>query len=99
MFHLKNVRFLLEKGEIVIQENGYEIRMIDLFDTVISRGGYDPLCKVLDLELREIGVYRFFEVPEDVWYELRKSFEPCEYLRKHVSGRFEVEKRLDNSTV
>ncbi len=79
--------------------NEYDIKMIALFDTCITRGGYDALCKVMELEVSGKVVYRYFDVPETVWYELRRAENLSAYVRRRISGRFQVEKRLDNTAL
>lgn len=76
-----------------------EMQMFDFFDAYVVRGGYDALCQILELEIAEKGVYRFFDVPEDVWYEFRRSDSLIGYVRKHLAGHYEVQKRLDNKAV
>lgn len=75
----------------------YEITKIELFDAYVLRGGYDALCQILELEIAGKGVFRYFDVPEEVWYELRKADSLIGYVRKRISGFFAVQKRLDNT--
>lgn len=76
-----------------------EITKIELFDADVLRGGYDALCQILELEIAGKGVFRYFDVPEEVWYELRKADSLIGYVRKRLSGSFAVQKRLDNKAV
>ena len=59
----------------------------------ISSAGYDALCAVLELEFIQSGeIWRFYDVPEQIWYEWRKTGEPAAYFRTHIAGRYEAGK-------
>lgn len=54
----------------------------------LSSLGYDARRHVLEVEFRNGGVYRYLDVPEDAWTELRKADSKGRYLNSEIKPRF-----------
>ena len=50
--------------------------------------GYDPESHTLEVEFRNGGVYRYLDVPEDEYSELRGSDSLGRYLNARIKPRF-----------
>lgn len=57
--------------------------------TGIASAGYDALRAVLELEFLSDGqVWQFYDVPECVWYEWRKTEETVSFFHTNILGRY-----------
>lgn len=54
----------------------------------LSSLGYDARRHVLEVEFRNGGVYRYMDVPEDAWTELREADSKGRYLNSEIKPRF-----------
>jgi hypothetical protein len=54
----------------------------------LSSLGYDARRHVLEVEFRNGGVYRYLDVPEDAWTELRAADSKGRYLNSEIKPRF-----------
>lgn len=54
----------------------------------LSSLGYDARRHVLEVEFRNGGVYRYLDVPEDAWGELRAAESKGRYLNAEIKPRF-----------
>ncbi len=64
------------------------MRHVIFFGTLIETAGYDAQCALLEVKLMSGGVYRYREVPEDIWYRLRENASPDIYYRRYICGCF-----------
>ena len=58
----------------------------------LSSLGYDARRHVLEVEFRNGGVYRYLDVPEDAWSELRAAGSKGRYLNSEIKPRFRMRK-------
>ena len=57
----------------------------------IASAGYDALCAVLELEFLSDGqVWQFYDVPEGVWYEWRKTEAAAAFFHTHIAGKYQA---------
>lgn len=62
----------------------------------IASAGYDALCAILELEFCSGGeIWQFYDVPEQVWYEWRRTEAAQSFFHTHISGRY-VAKQIGN---
>lgn len=79
---INSIRDEMEHGECRI------VRAKSIMDGIAS-AGYDALCAILELEFAHDGqVWRFYDVPEHVWYEWRRSEKTSVYFHTYISGRY-----------
>jgi len=50
--------------------------------------GYDPYTQTMEIEFYRGGVFRYFEVPSDIYSELMKAEAKGEYYRANIASRF-----------
>lgn len=66
--------------------------MIDWFDasesSTISRVGYDDQAQILIVEFKSTGLYNYFDVPPNVFEEMRAAPSRGQYLAYSVKGRY-----------
>ena len=48
--------------------------------------GYDSNSKILEVEFTNMSVYRYYEVPEDVYEELMAAESKGSYLHREIKG-------------
>ena len=53
--------------------------------------GYDSNSKVLEIEFDTYTVYRYYEVPEDVYEELMAAESKGSYLHQKIKGLYRYE--------
>ena len=53
--------------------------------------GYDRDLKVLQVEFRSGGVYQYYDVPENIYFELLKAESKGRYLNSQIAFRFRYE--------
>lgn len=54
--------------------------------------GYDALLKVMELEFQRDGqVWRFYDVPESLWYQFRNAREADVFFSIHIAGKYAAE--------
>ena len=63
--------------------------------TTILSAGYNSDERTMDLEFRDHSVYRYFEVPDDVFVDLVVAGRTGAFVKDHVRNRFRCE-RLGN---
>ena len=56
--------------------------------------GYDSNSKVLEIEFDTYAVYRYYEVPEDVYEELMAAESKGSYLQRKIKGSNEKGRSL-----
>lgn len=62
---------------------------VSFFSALIEMAGYDAQCALLEVKLAAGGrIFRYREVPEDVWYRLRENVSPDAYYRRYICGCF-----------
>lgn len=62
---------------------------VDFFSASIETAGYDAQCALLEVRLIADGrIYRYREVPEEIWYRLRENVSPDTYYRRYICGCF-----------
>lgn len=72
--------------------------MLFFHSSVISRACYDAQCETMDLEFAEDdNIYRYYDVPEQIWYDLRWAESAKQYYNKYIRGRYREKKILDNA--
>lgn len=60
--------------------------------SMISSFGYDENQKILEVAFHKTGVYRYFEVPKDVFEGLRNSDSKGSYMRSLIIDQYFYEK-------
>lgn len=61
--------------------------------TGICSAGYDALMAILELEFLADGqVWQFYDVPEHVWYEWKRTENAVTFFHMNISGRYRAEK-------
>lgn len=66
------------------------MRYVNFFSTLIETAGYDAQCALLEVRLTADGrIYRYTEVPEEVWYRFRENVSPDAYYRRYICGCFQ----------
>lgn len=61
----------------------------------ISSVGYDPGKKILEVEFRASGeVYRYFDVPENIFREMMTAPSIGAYLNRRIKGNYRYQKLL-----
>ena len=53
--------------------------------------GYDSNSKILEVEFTNMSVYRYYEVPEDVYEELMAAESKGSYLHQKIKGVYRYE--------
>ena len=54
--------------------------------------GYDSNSKILEVEFTNMSVYRYYEVPEDVYEELMAAESKGSYLYQKIKGVYRYER-------
>lgn len=65
----------------------------------IAVAGYDPQCERLIIRFEEDDfVHEFWDIPEHVWYNMRKVESVVRYLKSCIAGKCDVsfQKKLKN---
>lgn len=57
--------------------------------SAITSLGYDPSRKTLEVEFQSGNVYRYFDVPEDVYQELLGAQSKGRYFGSFIRGRYD----------
>lgn len=60
--------------------------------SMISAFGYDEQEQILEVAFHKTGVYRYFEVPKDVFEGLREASSQGRYMRGHIIDCYLYEK-------
>ena len=55
-----------------------------LTSSVLRSAGYDPALRVLELEFDSGTVYRYFDVPDDLFCALMAAASHGEYFASHI---------------
>lgn len=64
----------------------------------IINARYDALCETMDLEFFPDGqVWRFYDVPEHVWYDWRRAKAASAFFCANILGRYTA-KRIGTAT-
>jgi hypothetical protein len=56
--------------------------------SVIRSYDYDPLQRRLELQFVSGRRYRYHDVPEEVWREMRRAFSKGEFFNEHIRNQF-----------
>lgn len=75
------------KEAMVIEMDVKPVRSRDL-----ALIGYDAATSVLEVVFRAGGVYRYQQVPEEVYQGLMQASSHGSYFQKHIKGRFSYTK-------
>lgn len=79
-------------GKEVLKTGGAEFTRIKMALEGIAGAGYDALCAVLELEFLPDGeVWRFYDVPEQVWYEWRRTESCISFFHTNIAGKYRAE--------
>lgn len=66
-----------------------EIEMFPVHSSMISRAGYDAQCEIMVLEFASDGsISRYYNVPEKIWYGLRRAQFSRKFLYFCVIGKY-----------
>jgi len=57
--------------------------------SAIASLGYDPARETLEVEFRSGNVYRFFDVPEEVYKDLLAARSKGRYFGSFIRGRYD----------
>ena len=60
--------------------------------SAFSHIGYSTINKVLDLKFESGGVYRYYNIPILVWYELYYSTSMGKFYNENIRGQYPVDK-------
>ena len=72
---------------------GYQVKRSKTIMKGISSAGYDAQCAVLELEFQEDGqIWQFYNVPEQVWYGLRRTESTLRYYHMNILGKYEAQR-------
>lgn len=56
---------------------------------VITSAGYDAQLQLLEIEFASDGqIWRFENVPEEIWYQFRKHHLPEMFFRNFIMGHY-----------
>lgn len=76
-------------GSCIRPESDVSARMIPFHSSIISQGRYDAQCEIMELEfLPDGGMYRFYDVPEHIWYGLRSAQSTKLFFRLCIMGKY-----------
>lgn len=64
------------------------IRRVEVSSSFIRSIGYDESSRVLEVEMLAGSVYRYFDVPVDVYSAFLSASSKGTFLNKHVKPRF-----------
>jgi hypothetical protein len=56
--------------------------------SVIRSYDYDPLQRRLELQFVSGRRYRYHDVPEEVWREMRRAFSKGEFFNERIRNQF-----------
>ena len=66
-----------------------EMNHIHFFSVTIESVGYDAQRALLEVKLMQGSrIYRYREVPEEVWYRFRETASPDIFYRRYICGCF-----------
>jgi hypothetical protein len=65
----------------------------DTDSSMISAYGYDAENEILDLAFHRTGVYRYYEVPNEVFQQLHRSSSKGSYIRDLIIDQYRWEKK------
>ena len=54
--------------------------------------GYDAENEILEVEFKHGGIYQYFDVPENVYYELMNADSHGVYFSANIRNNYEFEK-------
>jgi hypothetical protein len=54
--------------------------------------GYDPETQVLEVEFNNSGLYKYFDVPDDVYTSLMRANSKGAYMNDCIKDRFDYKK-------
>ena len=64
------------------------IARVPVESTALSSVGYSRYLQVLEVEFRSGGIYRYVDVPENVFHELMDAPSKTRYYNENVRGRY-----------
>lgn len=90
---MKRMKEESEDGVVCIPEfadqPSEKIEMFTVHSSMISRAGYDAQCEIMVLEFASDGsISRYYNVPENIWYELRRAQFSQKFLYFCVIGNY-----------
>lgn len=65
----------------------------------IAIAGYDPQCERLIIQFeKDDFVHEFWDIPEQVWYNMRKVESVVQYMRSLIVGKYDdtFQKKVKN---
>ena len=65
----------------------------DADSSMISAFGYDKAEKILEVAFHRTGVYRYYDVPQDVFEGLRDASSKGSYMRSMIIDVYDYEKK------
>jgi len=68
-------------------ENGMRRKPVD--SSAIASLGYDPARETLEVEFRSGNVYRYFDVPKEVYEDLLGARSKGRYFGSFIRGRYD----------
>ncbi|MDF2380895.1 KTSC domain-containing protein [Nostoc ellipsosporum NOK] len=60
--------------------------------TVIASTRYDPAGKVLEIRFQSGAVYRYYDVPQEVYNEMKKAMSKGYFLNTRIKNNYSYEK-------
>ncbi len=69
----------------------------DVDSSMISAFGYNEAEQILDVAFHRTGVYRYFDVPYDVFEGLRDASSKGSYMRDMIIDTYDYEKKRGRS--
>lgn len=70
-------------------DSEHGIKRFRLMMAGIASVGYNALLEVLELEFQRDGqVWRFYDVPESLWYQFRSASEADAFFSIHIAGKY-----------
>ena len=68
------------------------MEMVNVDSSNVESVGYDEDSSTLQVEFKNGGVYQYFDVPEDVYIQLRDASSVGEYLAAAIKGSYRYSK-------
>lgn len=63
-------------------------RRLEMPSSVIRYYRYDPVQRQLELQFVSGRRYRYHDVPEEIYSEMRRAFSKGEYFNSHIRDHF-----------
>ena len=85
------------EGAPVVQSKQSGMVWYDADSSMISAFGYDETERILEIAFHSSGIYRYFDVPLDVFEGLRDAPSKGSYLRSMIVDMYDYEKKRGRS--